>query len=101
MLIVAVEIAIEEGAADQLTEALRTMEAATRDEPGCLTYAFSLDICEPTTMRITERWKSMADIEKHMKTSHMAEFVKAVGAIQPKSMDTKVYEIAKEVTLPR
>ena len=70
------------------------MEAATRAEPGCQTYAFSLDICEPTTMRITERWESMADIEKHMKTSHMAEFVKAVGAIQPKSMDIKVYEIA-------
>ena len=101
MLIVAGEVVVEEGAIDGVREALRTMEAATRGEPGCLAYAFSLDVSDPTTMRIFERWESMAALKEHTQTPHMAEFGRAIGVIRPKSMDIKVYEIDKEVSLPR
>ena len=93
------EIVIEEGAADQVSEALRTMEAATRDEPGCLTYAFSLDICEPTTMRITERWESTADLAAHFATPHMAEFQAAMAANPSEGTEVHCYE-ANEVDFP-
>jgi len=33
--------------------------------------------------RHRERWKSMDDLNAHMKTPHMAEFGKAVGSIKP------------------
>ena len=101
MLIVAGEVVVEEGSIDKVREALRTMEETTRSEPGCLTYAFSLDVSDPTMMRIFERWESMAALEEHIHTPHMAEFGRAIGVIQPKSLNIKVYEIDKEVSLPR
>ena len=101
MLIVAGEVVVEDGAIDSVRDALRTMEDQTRKESGCLTYVFSVDINAPTTMRIFERWESQEALSAHMKTPHMAEFGAVVGKIKPKSMSIKVYEIEKELPLPR
>ena len=101
MLIVSGEITVDPAAIDGVRDALRTMEEETRKEPGCLAYAFSVDINDPTMIRIFERWESLGALETHFKTPHMAAFGAAVAKIQPKSMDVKVYEVDKEVPLPR
>jgi quinol monooxygenase YgiN len=101
MLIVAAEAVVDEGAIGGLREALRTMEAETRKEPGCLTYAFSVDVSDPGTLRIFERWESPAALAAHFQTPHMAAFGRAIGNVQPKSMDIKVYQVERELPLPR
>jgi quinol monooxygenase YgiN len=100
MLIIAGEIVVDPGAVDQVREALKTMEDESRKEAGCLTYAFSVDINDPTKVRLTEHWESMAALEEHFASPHMAAFGAAVGAIQPRAIDIKAYEIKGEVTLP-
>ena len=70
-----------------MRDALVEMEAETHKEPGCITYAFSVDATNPAMVRISERWNSMEDIEKHMQTPHMAKFMESVVAIEPKSLD--------------
>jgi len=99
MIIVAVEVHVKEGAAERAKEAIAKMETATRAEEGCITYAFSLDLSDPTTIRVIERWRSLDDIKAHMASPHMAEFNQAMGAIQPTGLDIKAYEVAKEVQL--
>lgn len=101
MLIVMAEVVVEAGAIDQVRDGLKTMEDETRKEPGCISYAFSLDVSDPTTMRISERWESMEALEAHFETPHMAAFGAVFAKAPPKSMDVKVYEVAKEVALPR
>ena len=76
------------------------MEEESRKEFGCLTYAFSIDISDSTVMRIYECWESMEALEAHFKAPHMAVFQEALGGIQPKSMDAKVYEIKNELPFP-
>jgi quinol monooxygenase YgiN len=100
MLIVAAEVRVTDGAIDQARDALRTMEQETRREAGCLTYVFSVDLSDPTTLRIFERWESMAALSAHFKTPHMADFSQAVARIRPTSMSVKVYEVARELPLP-
>ena len=101
MLIVVAEVGIEAGSVDGVRDALRTMESETLKEPGCHTYAFSIDVSDPTTMRIIERWESEEALAAHFKTPHMATFGAAIAQVKPKSMDVKVYEVAREVPLPR
>jgi quinol monooxygenase YgiN len=101
VLIIAGEIGVAEGTIDSVKDALATMESETRKEAGCLAYAFSLDINDPTMMRVFERWESMGALEAHFKTPHMAAFGAAIGKIQPSSLDIKAYEIGGEVALPR
>jgi quinol monooxygenase YgiN len=99
MIVVNVEVVTEAGAADTVRAAVRAMEQATRHEVGCLTYAFSVDICDPTMIRVTERWESLEAIRAHMASPHMATFQRAVAALAPKSLDIKAYEVAREVAL--
>ncbi len=100
MIVVLGEIEVEEGAIDGVKDALATMEAATRAEAGCITYAFATDVSSPTTIRLVEQWQSMAALEEHFVSPHMAAFGKALGGLAPKSLDIKSYEIAGEVKLP-
>lgn len=99
MIVVQVEVIIEPGSATKVVDAVKAMETATRNEAGCLKYAFSVDIADPGMIRVTERWESMDAIKAHMASPHMAEFNKAVGALQPKGLDIKAYEVAREVPL--
>ena len=82
MLIVSGEVVVEEGAIDQVRDALRTMEGETRKEPGCLTYAFSVDVNDPTMVRIFETWESLDALREHFTMPHMASFNAAIGKIQ-------------------
>lgn len=99
MIIVAVEVHVAAGAAEHAKEAIAKMETATRAEEGCITYAFSVDLSDPTTIRVIERWRSIDDIKAHMASPHMAEFNRAIMAIGPTGLDVKAYEIAREVAL--
>ncbi|HZR81627.1 MAG TPA: putative quinol monooxygenase [Candidatus Binatia bacterium] len=100
MIIVSVEAVVDPGAVERVREALRAMEKASRAEEGCLTYAFSVDITDPSTVRISERWRSMDDLRIHFATPHMAEFQKAIAALSPTKLDIKAFEVAREVALP-
>jgi quinol monooxygenase YgiN len=99
MIIVAVEVDVEAGAADKVKDAVAKMEAATRAEEGCITYAFSVDVSDASKIRVIERWRSLDDIKAHMASPHMADFNRAMGAIRPKGLSVKAYEIAGEVAL--
>jgi quinol monooxygenase YgiN len=99
MIVVQVEIVVEPGSADQVRDAVAAMEQATRKEAGCLKYAFSVDISDPGTIRVTERWASTDAIKAHLTSPHMADFNRAIVALQPKGLDIKAYEIAREVQL--
>ena len=99
MIVVQVEVLVEPGSADKVREAVKKMEQATRQEAGCLKYAFSVDISDPGMLRVTERWETIEAIKAHLASPHMAEFNKAVGALQPKGLDIKAYEVAREVAL--
>jgi quinol monooxygenase YgiN len=80
--------------------ALVKMQNETRKESGCISYGFSIDVGDASCIIIAERWKSMDDLNAHMKTPHMAEFGRAVGSIKPTGMSIKAYDIAAEVKLP-
>jgi quinol monooxygenase YgiN len=81
-----------------LQKAIATMETASRAEPGCDDYTFSVELNDPTVLRITEKWHSAEDLKAHFEMPHMAEFQQAMGAHPPASLDITFYE-AKEVQL--
>jgi len=101
MIIVLVEIGVEPNAVAGVRDAVKKMEDASRAEPGCAGYSFSVDVTNPAIVRVTERWRSMDDLRAHMGMPHMAEFQQAVGMLQPNSLTIKAYEVAREVELPR
>lgn len=101
MIFVTGEIVTEAGAVDRVKDALDAMEQATRKESGCVTYAFSVDVNDPTMVRIFERWESMDALKAHFGTPHMVAFGDSIAQITPKSVEVKAWDVAGEVDLPR
>ena len=59
---------------EKLEEARPVMEQmikASREEPGCIDYAYSVDVLDPSLIRVTERWQSRGALAAHFKTAHM------------------------------
>ncbi len=100
MIIVAVEIEIKKDAInDQVYEVLRVMEKETQKESGCIRFIFTVDVNNPTKLRIYEEWENIEALRAHFKMPHMPRFMKTLNEIK-QSMNVKVYEINKEVNLP-
>ena len=72
------------------------MIAATLAEPGCLQYAFAVDLLDPGLLRIVEKWVDDAALTAHFQTPHMAAFNAALGTLVRQGAEVKAY-IASEL----
>ena len=63
----------------------------TRKEAGCRLYVFSQLVESETTFRVYEEWDSLADLEAHFQTPHMAAWREVLTAAGLK--DREVYRI--------
>ena len=101
MIIVDVEVHLEEGESiDGVREAFKAIDEASQQETGCLKYVSSVDVNDPTIIRIYEQWESMEVLKPHFQTAHMRAFQEALGGLKVKCMDAKVYEVAGELPFP-
>ena len=80
---------------EAMREAIATMEAASRAEPGCHDYTFSVELNDPSVLRITEKWDDMAALGAHFGMPHMADFQAAMAANPPESVEAKFYEVTE------
>ena len=100
MVVVNAVLSTTEEDINALKEAIGIMEKASREETGCVDYTFSVEVSDPNTLRITEKWETVEALQAHMTTPHMAEFQTALAGLSSKSMEAKVYEISRELPFP-
>jgi quinol monooxygenase YgiN len=87
------------GDIDRLRPAAVAMISATREEDGCLEYAFAQDLADSNLFRIVERWRDEAALAAHFQTPHMASFQQALGAATNQGGSVKVYKAEVERSL--
>ena len=51
----------------------------SNQESGCISYKFSEALNDPGLIRVSEKWKSMEDLEAHFETDHMKRWREAVN----------------------
>ena len=96
MIIVEGSARIPEGAWDVAHAAMDAMITASRTEPGCIEYAYSRDLLDPSVLRIIERWKDKAALVSHFAEPHMAVFRAALAEVGPQDLDVRMYEADPE-----
>ena len=69
---------------------------ATRNEKGCLLYAYGEDVLDPGLIRITERWENWDALAAHGDSPHMAEWRKALKEIGVLERDLLAHETGEE-----
>lgn len=71
--------------------AVQMMRATKAEEPGCLEYAYALDLADPGVLRIIERWTNNDALTAHFASRHMVMFRRAMGDAKIVAMSVKVY----------
>jgi quinol monooxygenase YgiN len=93
MVVVEGIIDVDPSQRDEFLEGRREGLLATRDEPGCIEYAFSADLIDPGRIRIFERWATPEDLDTHL--GLMAQRpAPAPGSVQMRGAEFRRYEIA-------
>lgn len=96
MIIVEGSARIPEDAWDQAEAAMAIMIKASREEPGCIEYAYSRDLLDPNVLRIIERWTDKAALVSHFAEPHMAVFRAALAQVGPQDLQVRMYEAEPE-----
>lgn len=90
MLIVLAKAQVSADALAAAKAAIADMVAASNAEDGCIAYAFTQDLGDPTVIHIVEKWQDEAALAAHFATPHMAAFGAAIAGL-----DFKVIEAVK------
>lgn len=89
MIVVNAIIETTQADIEAMRSAVVDMEAASRAEEGGHDYIFSVELNDPTRLRITEHWEMLEALQAHFQTPHMAIFQTALAAHPPLNLDVK------------
>nr|WP_137677282.1 putative quinol monooxygenase [Parerythrobacter lutipelagi] len=54
--------------------AMQEMIEASREEEGCVSYAYSEDVAEPGLIHVAEIWRDREALDAHFASEHLAEW---------------------------
>ena len=77
---------------------MQRMIEASRAEPGCVDYAYAVDLLDPHLVRISERWSDRAALAKHLRAPHLAEWRACWSAVGITDRSLRLYEAEPEET---
>ncbi|MEP5566470.1 MAG: putative quinol monooxygenase [Halioglobus sp.] len=92
MIVVNVTVEIDPQHLAAMKEGIAAMETASCLEAGCLDYCFSVEVNDPSKLRITEKWESKEALFAHFTEPHMAAFQALIANYPPKGMEAFFYE---------
>lgn len=94
MLVIAGHIRLDPAKREEANAAALDVMAATREEPGCISYTFSADLSDASQFHIFEEWESQEALDAHFKTAHMAVFQGKMGGLGVSEMAIQRYEVS-------
>jgi quinol monooxygenase YgiN len=80
-------------------EALARVIKATRLEPGCIDYAYAVDVLEPGLVRVSETWENRKALAAHFEAAHMVEWRWEREALGMSERYMRAYEVSTSETL--
>jgi quinol monooxygenase YgiN len=75
-------------------EAMARVIAASREEPGCLGYAYAEDVGEPGLFRVSEAWTDRAALAAHFGMAHMRQWQTERAELGMTGRDVRAYEVS-------
>ena len=82
-LTVVAKIAAKEGKGELVKQELLKMIDLTRAEDGCINYDLHQDNTDANVFYFHENWESKAHLSAHLKSAHIAAYLKATdGAVE-------------------
>lgn len=91
MICVIATVDVAAGRREELLAMFREVAPQVRAEPGCIEYAAMIDVrsglnaqgpVRDNAVTIIEKWESVAALQTHLKTLHMADYFRKTDDLQ-------------------
>lgn len=96
MIIVEGTVRIDPDKIESAHRAMQKMIVASRAEPGCIDYAYSIDVLDAGLIRVNERWTDRAALKAHFAMPHMAEWRASWTELNIRDRSLRLYEAEPE-----
>ena len=94
MVIIAGTARIAPAKREELLEAARRMIAASRAEPGCISYRYAFDIDDDALVHFFEVWQDDEAVRVHLDSPHSASFIQVLSGALDGPIDVRRYEVS-------
>jgi len=99
MIIVTGAIRLPANCVAQARPHMRELIEATRQEAGCLLYAWAEDVLDPGLLRMIEHWRDWPSFLAHDRSPHAAKWKATVAQIGILHRDMRAHEGSNERAL--
>jgi quinol monooxygenase YgiN len=99
MIVVVGRVRTDADKRDQLVRIGQAVAAASRAEPGCISYRVYEDTELENEFVFVEEWESSEELQRHFATPHVDEFMQAIPATVVAPPDVKFHTIASTMDL--
>jgi quinol monooxygenase YgiN len=93
MICVIVLAKVRPGKEEDARSALAATAASTRQEPGCLQYDLHVDLSDPGSLAIYERWRDQAALDAHMKMPYVQSLFARLPELLSEPPSMKSYRL--------
>lgn len=94
MIVVVGRVRTEAAKREELVRLGQAVAAASRTEPGCISYRLYEDTEAENEFVFIEEWESDEALRQHFATSHIAEFMRAMPATLVAPPDVRFHTVA-------
>jgi len=88
---VVAKLVVQREQVHKVIEEFKELVNQTRKEIGCLQYELHQEVHDPATLIFFEKWRTMDDLNKHLKTEHFISCFKKLGSLVERN-DTRIIE---------
>ncbi len=85
---------------DELVELARWMQNESRQEPGCIRYAFYASLEDPTEFVAVEEWESAEALQTHFQAPSVAGFSAKLGDLLDRPPEVNIHVVDRTTAFP-
>ena len=100
MLIVIGRVGCAEGKREEFVELMKTMQEASRQEPGCIDYGFFAAIEDPEEFIAVELWESKDALQTHFGAESVANFGGGLAGLVGGAPSVEIHHVEKTTDFP-
>lgn len=96
MIVIEGTVRIDPARIEDARPEMEAMIKASRAEPGCIDYAYAIDMLDPGLVRVAERWESRDALKAHFASPHMAHWRSVIAGLGLTDRSLRLYEADPE-----
>lgn len=85
---------------DEFVALLKDVQAASREDDGCLNYGYYREVDDDFSFIAVEEWADMSALESHLRTPHVARLIAALPEHAAAPVEIAAHTVSASGPLP-